>query len=56
MIYVQECFMLSSKSFYGVTSYIFKSLNYLEFIFVYGVREYSNFIDLHVSIELSQYH
>ena len=35
---------------------IFKSLNHLEFIFVYCVRECSNFIDLHVTFQLSQYH
>ena len=27
---------------------IFKSLSHFEFILVYGVRECSNFIDLHV--------
>ena len=32
---------------------IFKSLNHLEFIFVYCVRECSNFIDLHVTFQLS---
>ena len=30
-----------------VSYLIFKSLSYFEFIFVYGVREFSNFIDLH---------
>ena len=29
-----------------VSCLIFKSLSYFEFIFVYGVRECSNFIDL----------
>ena len=43
MIYVTECSMFSSKSFIdsGLT---FRSLIHFEFIFVYGVRENSNFI------------
>lgn len=31
---------------------IFKSLNNLQFIFVYGVRECYDFIDLHVAIQV----
>lgn len=38
--------MFSSKSFM-VLCLIFKSLSYFKFIFVYGVRLCSNFIDLH---------
>ena len=34
----------------------FKSLSHFEFIFVYGVRVCSNFIDLHVAVQLSQHH
>ena len=34
--------------------YIFIYILYLCFYFVYGVREYSNFIDLHVTALLSQ--
>ena len=34
----------------------FRSLNHFEFIFVYGVRECSNFIVLHVAVQLSQHH
>ena len=34
---------------------IFKSLSHFEFIFVYDVRVCSNFIDLHVTVQLSQY-
>ena len=34
---------------------IFRSLNHFEFIFVYGVRECSNFIDLHVTIHFVHY-
>ena len=35
--------MFSSKSFM-VSDLTFSSLNHFEFIFVYGVRKYSNFI------------
>ena len=35
---------------------MFKSLRHFEFIFVYGVRVYSNFIDLHAGVQLSQQH
>ena len=47
--------MFSSKSFivYGLT---FRSLILFEFIFVYGVRKYSNFILLHVAAQFSQHH
>ena len=47
--------MFSSKSFivYGLT---FRSLILFEFIFVYGVRKYSNFILLHVVAQFSQHH
>ena len=41
--------------FYGVLSYI-KALSHFEFIFVYGVRVYSNFIDLPVAVQLFQNH
>ena len=36
-----------------VSCLIFKSLSHFEFIFVYGVRAYSIFIDLHVAVQLS---
>ena len=45
----------SSKSFI-VSGRTFKSLIHLEFIFVYGVRECSNFILLHVAVQVSQQH
>ena len=44
--------MFSSKSFI-VSSLTFRSLIYFEFIFVYGVRECSNFILLHVAVQFS---
>ena len=46
--------MFSSRSFI-VSCLIFKALSHFEFIFVYGVRVCSNFIDLCVSVQLSQH-
>ena len=34
----------------------FRSLIHFEFIFVYDVREYSNFIILYVAVQFSQSH
>ena len=42
--------MFSSKSFI-VSGLAFRSLVHFEFIFVYGVRECSNFILLHVAVQ-----
>ena len=47
--------MFSSRSFM-VSVLAFRSLIHFEFIFVYGVREYSNFKFLHVAVECSQHH
>uniref|UniRef100_A0A8D1YM44 Uncharacterized protein n=1 Tax=Sus scrofa TaxID=9823 RepID=A0A8D1YM44_PIG len=47
--------MFSSKSFI-VSVLIFRSLIHFEFIFVYDVRECSNFILLHVATQFSQHH
>ena len=44
--------MFSSKSFI-VSVLTFRSLIHFEFIFVYGVRECSNFLLLHVAVQLS---
>ena len=46
--------MFSSRSFMA-SCLIFKSLSNFEFIFVYGIGVYSNFIDLHVTVQLSQH-
>ena len=48
-------FMFPSSTFivFGLT---FKTLIHFEFIFVYGIRECSNFIVLHVAIQFSQHH
>ena len=47
--------MFSSKSFI-VSGLTFRSLIHSEFIFLYGVRECSNFILLHVVVQFSQHH
>ena len=47
--------MPSSKSFI-VSGLPFRSLIHFEFIFVYGVRECSNFIHLHVAVLFSHHH
>ena len=39
-----------------VSCLIFNSLSHFEFIFGYGVRVCSNFIDLHAPVQLSQHH
>ena len=44
-----------SRSFM-VSHLIIRSLNHFEFIFVYGVREYSNSNLLYVVVQFSQYH
>ena len=46
--------MFSSKSLI-VSGLTFRSLIHFEFIFVYGVRECSNFIVLHVAVQFSQH-
>ena len=47
--------MFSSMSFM-VLHLIFRSLEQLQFTFVYGVREYSNFTDLHAAVQVSQHY
>ena len=47
------CFFLESFIVSGLT---FRSLIHFEFMFVYGVRKYSNFILLHVTVQFSQHH
>ena len=47
--------MFSSKSLI-VSGYTFQSLIHFEFIFMYGVRECSNFIFLNVAVQFSQHH
>ena len=47
--------MFSSKSFI-VSGLTFRFLIHLVFIFMYGVREFSNFILLHVAVLFSHHH
>ena len=47
--------MFFYKSFI-VSSLTFRSLIHFEFIFVYGVRQCSNNILLHVAVQFSQHH
>ena len=47
--------MFSSNSFI-VSGLTFRSLIHFEFIFVYDVRKYSNFIFSHVAFQFSQQH
>ena len=47
--------MFSSKGFI-VSGLMCRSLIHFEFIFVYGVRECSNFILFHVAVQFSQHH
>ena len=47
--------MFSSRSLI-VSGLISRSLIHLEYIFVYGVRECSNFILFHVAVQFSQHH
>ena len=47
--------MFSSKSCI-VSGLTFRSLIHFEFIFVYDVRECSNFFLLHVAVQFSQHH
>uniref|UniRef100_A0AC11DBZ5 Uncharacterized protein n=1 Tax=Ovis aries TaxID=9940 RepID=A0AC11DBZ5_SHEEP len=47
--------MFSSKSLI-VSGPTFRSLIHFEFIFVYGVRKFLNFIILHVAVQFSQHH
>ena len=47
--------MFSSRSFI-VSGLMYSSLTHFELIFVYGVRECSNFILLHLAVQFSQHH
>ena len=47
--------MFSYKSFV-VSGLTFKALIHFELIFVYGIRKYSNFIFLHIVVQVLQHH
>uniref|UniRef100_A0A8D1CQT3 Uncharacterized protein n=2 Tax=Sus scrofa TaxID=9823 RepID=A0A8D1CQT3_PIG len=54
-------FMLMGGLFFPLESFIvsgliFRSLIHFQFIFVYGIRECSNFILLYVAVQFSQHH
>ena len=53
--YVKDCSMFSSRSFV-VSDLTLRSLIHFEFIFVYGVRECSNFIILHAVAQFYHHH
>ena len=54
MISFGECFTYVLLWSFMVSCLIFKALSHFEFIFVYGVRICSKFIDLHPALQLSQ--
>ena len=56
VIYVRECSSCFSSKNFILSSLTFRSLIHFEFIFVYGIRECSNFILLHVTVQFSQHH
>ena len=47
--------MFSSKN-YIASSLKFRSFVHVEFIFLYGISECSNFLLLHVTVQFSQHH
>ena len=53
MIYVKECTAYVSSKNCIVSVLTFKFLTHFKFIFVYGVRECSSFILLHVAVQFS---
>ena len=55
MIYVKECFAYVFLCFI-VSDLTFRSLIHFDFVFLYGTRECSNFILLHVAVQFSQHH
>ena len=57
LLFISESAMLMflSKSFI-ISGLIFRSLVHFEFIFVYSVRKYPNFILLHVAVQFCHHH
>ena len=56
VIYVRECFASVVLLWFMVSCLLFKFLSHFEFIFMYNVRECSNFIALHATLQFSQHH
>ena len=52
VICVKKCSAYFPQEFYSIWSYIKWSLIHFEFIFVYDVSLYSDFILLHVAVQL----
>ena len=55
-IYVKECSACVFLQEYYSIGLTYRSLIHFEFIFVYGVKEYPNFIFLNVAVQFSQHH
>ena len=55
-IYVKSVLPKFCTKSFSVSGLTFKSLIHFEFIFVYGVRKFSNFNLLHVAVQYSQHH
>ena len=55
MIYAENVSPIFPSRSFMVSGLMFKSLSHFEFIFVSGVRECSNFIDLYVAVQLCQH-
>ena len=53
---MSESVLLTFSSWSFRYCVIFKSSSHHEVIFAYGVRGCSNFVDLHVAVQLSQHH
>ena len=56
LLYVKSVLPVFSSSSFIVSGLTFRSLIYFEFIFVYSVREYFNFIPLHIAVQFYQCH
>ena len=54
MVYIKVCFPMSSSKSFIVSGLTFRSSIHFDYIFVYGVRECSNFILLHVAVQFFQ--
>ena len=53
--YVKECIACVSSRYFMVSGLTFRSLIHFEFIFVYSMRKYYNFILLHLVVQFSQH-
>ena len=51
MIYVNKSLPMFSSKRFIISGLTFRSLIHFEFIFVYGVRDYSNVSILHIAVQ-----